>query len=58
MCSTEEDSALLHRSREAELLESGAEVESVVESVVPEGREVAVDGDKEESGEASGGGVC
>ena len=34
MCSTEEDSALLHRSREAELVESGAEVESVVESVV------------------------
>ena len=56
MCSTEEDSALLHRSREAELVESGAEVESVVESVVREGREVAVDDDKEESGEASGGG--
>ena len=57
MCSTEEDSALLHRSREAELVESGAEVESVVESVVREGREVNVDGDKEESEEASGGGV-
>ena len=46
MCSTEEDSALLHRSREAELDEGGAEVESVVESVVREGREVTVDGDK------------
>ena len=57
MCSTEEDSALLHRSREAELVESGAEVESVVESAVREGREVTVDGDKEESGEASGGEV-
>ena len=33
MCSTEEASALLHRSREAELVESGAEVESVVESL-------------------------
>ena len=57
MCSTEEDSALLHRSREAELVESGAEVESVVESVVREGREVTVDGDKREGGEATDGGI-
>ena len=38
MCSTEEDSALLDRSREAELVESGAEVEYVVESIVRERR--------------------
>ena len=57
MCSTEEDSALLHRSREAELVESGAEVEPVVESVVRGGREMKVDDDKDESGEARGGGV-
>ena len=57
MCSTEEDSALLHRSREAELVESGAEVESVVESVVREGGEVIVDGDKREGGEATDGGI-
>ena len=40
MCSTEEHSALLHRSREAGLVESGADIESVVVSVVrEEGRE-------------------
>ena len=53
MYSTEEDSALLHRSREAELVESGEEVESVVR----EGREVTTDGDKKEGGEASDGGI-
>ena len=42
MCSTEEDSALLHRSREAGLAESGAEVEFVVESVVLGEKEVGV----------------
>ena len=57
MCSSEEDSALLHRSCEAELAESGAEVESVVESVVRGGKEVGVGDDKDEIGEASGGGI-
>ena len=34
MCSTEEDDALLHRSRGTEFVESEVEAESVVESVV------------------------
>ena len=57
MCSTEEDSALLHRSREAELVESGAEVESVVESVVRgEEKPIGCGGD-DENEEVSGGGA-
>ena len=58
MCSTEEDSALLHRSREARLAESGTEVESVVESVVLGEKEVGVDDNKNESGEANGVGIA
>ena len=57
MCSTEEDSALLHRSREAELVESGAEVESVVESVVRGEERTSGCGGDDENGEASGGDV-
>ena len=57
MCSTEEDSALLHRSREAELVESGAEVESVVESVVRGEEKTSGCGGDDENEEASGGGV-
>ena len=57
MCSTEEDRALLHRSREAELVESGAEVESVVESVV-RGEEKPIGcGSDDENEEVSGGGA-
>ena len=56
MCSTEEDSALLHRSREAELVESGSEVESVVESVVRGEERTIGGGGDDENGEASGGG--
>ena len=57
MCSTEEDSALLHRSREAELVESGAEVESVVESVFRGEEKTSGCGGDDENEEASGGGV-
>ena len=53
MCSTEEDSALLQRSRETGLVESGGEVESVVESVVRGEERVSDGGDRDESGEAS-----
>ena len=56
MCSTEEDSALLRRSREAELVESGAEVDSVVESVVRGEERTSGGGDDDENGEASSGG--
>ena len=56
MCSSEEDSAMLHRSREAELVESGAEAESVVGSVVRGEERTSETGGDDENGEASGGG--
>ena len=53
ICFTEEDNALLRRSRAVGLMESEVEVESVVESVDHCGGGVSGTGDENEGGEAN-----